>query len=338
MKLSIIIAACNVGPWVARCLASCIRQGLASDDYEIIVVNDGSTDDTKTVVESFRTAATSSGAALHWQIIEQPNRGLSAARNAGLLAATGEYVWWIDGDDFVEPDRAARLVERAEREHLDVLCFGLDLYTDEKPPRRERLVIRDETRGAVVDGKTFMLQTDMTPAAWCALYRRDFLLAHNLRFLEGAYHEDQDFTPRAYFWAERIAYEDIVVYDYVQRPDSIMNTPNPKKSDDLLRICDRLWDFSLQHTPAGSPIRTVFVNRVSFLFSQALSNLCRCGIFEFPGDCKALPYYPLSLNKQLTQKERYKYRLINSSVPLYMKLYRKFNSQKVNPKRRLRTR
>lgn len=338
MKLSIIIAAYNVEPWVTRCLASCVKQGLAATDYEIIVVNDGSTDDTKAVVESFRAEAIASETATNWKILTQPNLGLSVARNVGLQAAAGEYVWWIDGDDFVEPDRAVRLVARAEREQLDVLCFGLCLYTDGKPPRRERFVIHDETQGKMVDGGTFFLKANMPPAAWCALYRREFLLAHDLRFLEGAYHEDQDFTPRAYFLAKRIAFENDVVYDYVQRPNSITNTPAVKKSDDLLRICNRLWTFLLSHTQAGSKERTAFVNRVSFLFSQALSNLCRCGIFEFPSDCKALPYYPLSINKQLSQKERYKYRLINTSVPLYMKLYRKFNSQKVNPKRRLRTR
>lgn len=183
-----------------------------------------------------------------------------------------------------------------------------------------------------------MLKCSMPPAAWCAIYRRGFLERYGLRFYEGIYHEDQEFTPRAYFLARRIAFEDVSVYNFYQRDQSILRSKNPKKTDDLLLICKRLWDFAMEHTQIESAIRYIFINRVSFLFSQALSNLCNCGLYEFPGDYKSLPYYPLSINSYLNKMERYKFRLINQSVPLYLKLYSKF----VKPERskganRLRT-
>jgi glycosyltransferase involved in cell wall biosynthesis len=338
MRLSIIISVYNVRMWLERCVASCKNQGLNVEDYELVIVNDGSTDDSAAVIDALmQQEAEQDAPSTQWVVVNQLNQGLSAARNAGLAAAHGDYVWWVDGDDFVEPNSIVSLLQRAEAEQLDAICFGVNLYMEGEKPKVERVRIEDKTGGKTVDGPTFLLQTDMPPAAWAAIYRREFLAEHGLQFLVGALHEDQEFTPRAYFFAKKIAFSPAPVYNYVQREGSIMNSLNPKKTDDMLAICDRLWRFSEEHTEAGTPMRMFFLNRISFLFSQALSNLCKCGIFEFPGDCKALPYYPLSINKLLTQKQRYKYRLINVGVPLYMSLYRKFNGTKPGRSRRLRT-
>lgn len=338
MRLSIIIPIYNVSKWLGRCIASVRNQGLAPEDYEIVAVNDGSTDDSMQVLEEFMLKESKSGVkTAPIVIVNQKNQGLSAARNAGFKVAKGNYVWWVDSDDTLEACFAPRLLERAEKERLDVLCFGLNLvYGD---GRSEKYTIHDATKGKTVKGEEFMLKVGMPPAAWAAIYRRGFVERYNLRFFEGILHEDQEFTPRAYFLAKRIAFEDVSVYNYYQREGSIMKSNLPKKTDDLLVVCQRLWDFAMEHTQIESAIRYVFVNRVSFLFSQALSNLCRCGLFEFPGDYKSLPYYPLSINGYMGKKERYKYRLINQSVPLYLKLYSKFvkTDKPEDARRRFRT-
>lgn len=324
MRISIIIPIYNVSKWLGRCIASIRNQGLAPSDYEIIAVNDGSTDDSRQVLEEFLAREAQSGVeTAPVVIVDQPNRGLSAARNAGFKKARGNYVWWVDSDDCLEACFAPRLLERAEKERLDVLCFGLNIV-DEDTGESKPYEIIDKTNGRTVRGEEFMLNCSMPAAAWAAIYRRGFIERYGLQFLEGAFHEDQEFTPRAYFFARRIAFENVNVYNFFQRKDSITNSRNPKKTQDLLNICQRLWDFAMEQTQIESAIRYVFVNRVSYLFSQALSNLCRCGQYEFPGDYKSLPYYPLSVNHYLSKKERYKFTLINQSVPLYLKLYRKF--------------
>lgn len=323
MRLSIIIPIYNVSKWLGKCIASVRNQGLAPEDYEIVAVNDGSTDDSMHVLEDFMQRESKSGVkTAPIVIINQKNQGLSAARNAGFRVAKGNYIWWVDSDDTLEACFAPRLLERAEKERLDVLCFGLNLIHEDG--KTEKYNIPDSTNGKTVKGEEFMLKVGMPPAAWAAIYRRGFLERYGLRFYEGILHEDQEFTPRAYFLAKRIAFEDVAVYNYYQREGSIMKSDNPKKSTDLLIVCQQLWTFAMEHTQIESAVRYVFVNRISFLFSQALSNLCRCGIYEFPGDYKSLPYYPLSINGYMGKKERYKYRLINQSVPLYLKLYSKF--------------
>lgn len=324
MRLSIIIPIYNVSKWLGRCIASVRNQGLAPEDYEIIAVNDGSTDDSMQVLADFVAREAQSGVkTAPIIIVNQENQGLSAARNAGFRQAHGNYVWWIDSDDTIEACFAPRLLERAEKERLDILCFGLN-QVDDVTGTSTRFEIVDHTKGRTVKGEEFMLKCGMPAAAWAAIYRRGFVERYGLQFYPGIYHEDQEFTPRAYFLARRIAYENVAVYNYYQREVSIMKSPNPKKTTDLLTVCQRLWDFAMEQTQIESAIRYTFVNRVSFLFSQALSNQCLCGINEFPVDYKQLPYYPLSINSYLTKVERYKFRIINQSIPLYLKLYAKF--------------
>lgn len=338
MRLSIIVPIYNVSKYIGKCIASVRNQGLGPDDYEIIAVNDGSTDDSMAQLDTFLQREAKSGErTAPVVIVNQENKGLSAARNAGLKAAKGNYIWWVDSDDTLEACFAPRLLERAEKERLDVLCFGLNLVSEDG--KTSKYEIEDKTNGKTVKGEQFMLKCSMPAAAWAAIYRRGFLERYGLRFYEGIYHEDQEFTPRAYFLAKRIAFEDVAVYNYYQREDSIMNTAIPKRTDDLLIVCQRLWNFAMEQTQIESAIRYVFINRVSYLFSQALSNLCHCGLYEFPGDYKQLPYYPLSVNGYLNKRERYKFRLINQSVPLYLKLYRKFvKPEKQDPLgRRIRT-
>ena len=337
MRLSVIMPVYNVSKWLGRCIASVRNQGLTADDYEIIVVNDGSTDDSMEVLESFRNKEDQSGEpTAPWKVINQVNKGLSAARNAGLKAAHGTYVWFVDSDDYLEPGSLKKLLEKAETSRLDVLGFGLQLVSENGDILP--FDIPDQSEGKVMKGEEFMLKVGMPPAAWAALYRRGFLQANHLQFAEGLLHEDQEFTPRAYFKARRAAYVPIVAYNYVQREGSIMKSANPKKSTDMLKICQTLWDFAMENTQIESSIRYLFVNRISFLFSQVLANFCRCGIKEFPGDEKQLPYYPLSINPYLTKKERYKYQLINSSVHLYLSLYSKFvKTDQPKPRMKLRS-
>lgn len=338
MRLSIILPVHNVSKWIGKCIASVRNQGLKAEDYEIIAVNDGSEDDSMEQLDAFLQREAKSGEkTAPVIIINQENKGLSAARNAGFKAAHGNYVWFVDSDDTLEACFAPRLLERAEKERLDVLCFGLNMI--EEDGKVSKYEIEDKTEGKTLKGEQFMLKCIMPAAAWAAIYRRGFLERYGLHFYEGIYHEDQEFTPRAYFLAKRIAFENVPVYNFYQREGSIMKTATPKRTDDLLLVCQRLWDFAMEHTQIESAIRYTFINRVSYLFSQALSNLCHCGLYEFPGDYKNLPYYPLSINSHLNKRERYKFHLINQSVPLYLKLYRKFvKTEKQDPmSRRIRT-
>lgn len=315
LRLSIIIPVYNTEKWVGRCLESCLQQDIAHEEYEIIVVNDGTPDGAMAVVRGY---------ALKYgniRIVEQENGGLSSARNAGMAAAEGEYVWFVDSDDYIERDCLSALLVKAEREELDVLCFKPYLLFEDG--KREVFEIPFEEDGKRYEGTAFIVKVGMPPAAWCAIYRRGFLSANGLRYMEGIYHEDQEYTPRAYCLAKRISYVDRCVYDYYQREGSIMKSVNPRKAKDLLKVADSLYAFVGENIERDSVAYDVMINKVSFAFAQSLRN-CGDVSSEELDRYREKAYYPLSINDGLSTKEKMKYRLINISLGLYMKTYKAF--------------
>lgn len=116
-KLSIIIPVYNVEKYVGRCLESCLDQDLPKDEYEIIVVNDGTQDNSVQVIEKYIKPEN------NVTLIHRENGGLSAARNTGLKHAQGEYVWFVDSDDWIEKDSLSKLIQYIKKYDLDVFRF-----------------------------------------------------------------------------------------------------------------------------------------------------------------------------------------------------------------------
>lgn len=313
IKLSIIIPVYNVEHYIRKCLESCLKQNLSNEEYEIIVVNDGTLDASIELVHEVQKGAT------NIRIINRENGGLSAARNTGLKEAIGEYVWFIDSDDWIEPYVLKKLLDRAYNDKLDVLCFNLQLAFQDGRTNKRHVVF--EKYGKVYKGSSFIGTVRMPPAAWAAIYRRVFLVQNNLFFYEGIIHEDQEFTPRAYYKAERIAYVDDIVYNYNQREGGIMKSKqNVKRCKDLLTVADSLYSFACQYVGIDTPAYSVFMEKIAFAFSQSLANY----------DPKAFPlkvylekeYYPLYISQSMNCKEKWKYRLANLSLRNYLFLYR----------------
>lgn len=316
MKLSVVIPVYNVEQWIGRCLESVYGQNLNEKDFEVIVVDDGTKDNSIKIVEDFAVLET------NIKIVHQENQGLSAARNTGLKHAMGDYVWFIDSDDCVEPDTVAALLEHAIEKKLDVLCFGINLMYDDG--RKEQYNI--PYVGGVMDGSSFLTKVGMPPAAWCALYRRQYMKDNKLSFMVGVLHEDQEFTPRAYYLANRIEYIPTIVYNYTQRDGSIMKSDKnaKKKAADLLIICDSLYDFVSTKVGRNEDAFVTMMYKISFAFSQSLKNYSN-GAFPLT-KYKEKPYYPLKINKFLSKSDRIKFTIINFSLPLYLflcKLLRK---------------
>lgn len=310
-RLSIIIPAYNVEQYIGRCLESCLNQDLAPDDYEIIVVNDGTPDKSMEVAGQYAKS--------HDNIIlvNRNNGGLSAARNTGLESATGEYVWFVDSDDRIKTNCLRYLLNFAENNRLDVLCFGLFMeYAD----GRTSLFPINNKGGEVYNGCDFVNRVAMPPAAWAALYKRTFLEVHHLRFLEGILHEDQEFTPRAYYLSKRIAFVNTPFYYYYQREGSIMKSGrNAKRCRDLLKVADSLYYFAKTEVDRGSEAWRTFLQKVYFCVTQSLA-FYSPDVFELNEYTKR-EYYPFDLSVA-RGTIRYRLGLANCSLRLYIMLYR----------------
>lgn len=125
-KLSIIVPIYNVEPYLRKCVESLLTQDLNPAEYEIILVDDGSTDGCPAICDEYAQTLHPSGGSrkgANIKVIHQPNGGLSAARNTGIMAAKGDYVCFVDSDDYWEPNVLGGLMAQVERENLDVLRF-----------------------------------------------------------------------------------------------------------------------------------------------------------------------------------------------------------------------
>lgn len=227
MKFSVVVPVYNVEAYLDDCLTSLQAQDYT--DFEVICVNDGSTDSSRVILsewdERFR----------HMKVIDRENGGLSAARNTGLQAAIGDYVIFVDSDDWIEPTMLSRLVEEANEE--DMICFAC---------RRTDNNASDTLQYEQSDGWSYYnrhaLEHREVPfvCVWQRCYRREFLLENSLRFREGILHEDNEFTPRACMKAESIKVIPDVLYNYRVRPGSIMTTKGLRSKENLITISNEL--------------------------------------------------------------------------------------------------
>ena len=233
MFISLIIPVFNVEKYIERCLLSCINQNISCDDYEIIVVNDGTPDRSMDIVNEYHKNYP------HLiKTFSQENKGLSAARNAGLKLAKGDYIWFIDSDDWITTDCLSSIYLKIQKETPDILALCAANIINEKAIRRNKYL--DETPKTGKDAFNKMI----SPCAPFSIYKRDFLIKNNLFFYEGIYHEDSEFMPRAYYNASKVSFHNDIVYNVYPNPQSITRTVNPKKAFDIITVCNSLSDFA----------------------------------------------------------------------------------------------
>lgn len=238
MKFSIIIPVYNVEPYLRDCLDSVLQQSFA--DWEAVCVNDGSTDNSAAILEEY---GHKDG---RFKIVNQPNGGLSAARNTGLKAAAGEYVLFLDSDDWLESNALEKVSESLTDE--DMLCFSGRRFFEKEGRYHEadQLKPQEYTTGMDYYNENALAVRDF--AFVCVVlraYKREFLLSHDLWFKEGIFHEDNLFTPFACYYAEKVKVINDCLYDYRVRANSITTTGNVKRLRDLLGTANTLAAFFL---------------------------------------------------------------------------------------------
>lgn len=228
MKLSIIVPVYNVELYIVKCLSSLLEQDI--EDYEIIVVNDGTKDRSMELVHQNFSNCTR----IH--IIEQENQGLSAARNIGMKHASGDYVWFFDSDDWVSENILASITQMLKG--CDILYFTRSYEEKSDGKSQERV----ETVCYCTNGRELSLR-DYPHCAPFYIYRREFLFQNNLSFEKGIFHEDSLFTPCALYMAKEVCPYDIPVYHRLLREDSITHTRNPKRCHDLCFVINKLMAY-----------------------------------------------------------------------------------------------
>ncbi len=248
-KLSIIVPIYGVEQYLRKCVDSLLDQDMS--DYEIILVDDGSPDECPSICDDYVHRLENGDWKLknvQIRVIHRENGGLSASRNSGIEVAKGEYVMFVDSDDYIEANVLKGLLTQVERDNLDVLRYRLQYVrvknerVNELTNEREYQIFNpyksDPFRGndyseVLTDGVSFLNSRMNTRCyAWQFIFKRELL--DGCIFTPGIYFEDTDWTPRMLCKAKRVASTNMVVYNYLMREGSITNAVNRCKQKKVL--------------------------------------------------------------------------------------------------------
>ena len=239
MTFSIIIPAYNAEAFLPRCLNSIFSQEY--DDYEVLCINDGSTDSTSAILECYAITHN------NLKILTQSNQGMASARNHGLNEATGDYVVFVDSDDWLCDNALSTLASQLTGE--DIIGFNARKYHEAsgKYTYRPTVVTPESATGWDYYCRHRLDVTDIHfVCIWQRAYRRTFLEEHDLHFAEGLRRAEDDlFTTLAMLHVASIKTIPDCLYTYTIRPDSITHTIAPALEADSLHVQRLLEDTFL---------------------------------------------------------------------------------------------
>lgn len=214
-KVSVIIPTYNAGSHLLTCLVSLEQQ--THTNMEIIVINDGSTDRTGEILEAYQKRSS-----LDIRYFSQANHGQAYSRNFGMDQATGEYIAFIDSDDYLERDYLEMLYSTAEQYESDVVNSGYRVVKEDKTVLSEVNVSPFSTVSGFGRAGIFVV--------WSKLFRTEFLREKNIRFPEGKLYEDVPFSIAAKFQGRNVKSISYIGYNYVQHENSTMSSSAVKSS------------------------------------------------------------------------------------------------------------
>lgn len=251
MIVSVIIPVYNVSEYIEECLVSVTQQTYTS--IEALVVDDCGTDDSMAKVEKFVKAY---HGPIDFRILHHTcNRGLSAARNTGMDAAKGEYIYFLDSDDYIYQECIKILVETITQEDGIDCAFGNFDRNNPFPPHIK------VNSGVYSNGMSLFSNRDIYVMAWNHLYRTSFLRSHSLRFLEGIIHEDILWSFSVYCHIGKIAITDKITYFYRDRSCSICYKELSERYNDICKICKSIVEYVFECNLEEEKKIFLFANR-----------------------------------------------------------------------------
>lgn len=239
MDLSIIVPVYNVESYLRECLDSLLDQNLK--DYEVIIVNDGSTDLSQPIIDEYVFKHANFHAFL------KPNGGLSDARNYGLRFAKGEYIAFLDSDDYVAKDGYAKMLKIAKAEDADIVIGDLVYFWSEENKEK---ITKDGISDVSGDKKKDLFLSPLF--AWNKIYKRSFFKELKINYPLGLWYEDIPVTLTCFAKAQKVGYLHEPIFNYRQRSASIMNSSYDPRMESVFAIFDLLLEnlerFDLKKT------------------------------------------------------------------------------------------
>lgn len=222
-KISIVVPIYKVEAYLNHCVQSLVNQ--TYKDIEIILVDDGSPDSCPRMCDEWERKDD------RIIVIHKDNGGLSDARNAGIARSTGEYLMFVDSDDYIEPDSCEAFMRIAEKTDADIIVGNVVqetskgfVHMDRTNLEEGRLYLNTEYIKLAIRAREWYAP------AWSALYKRSVFERNHLQYVKGLLHEDMEMLPRVFFAAQTVSFLNKEFYHYVIRKGSIMSTATKEKN------------------------------------------------------------------------------------------------------------
>lgn len=236
MKISIIIPFYNSEAYLERSLRSIFSQGVDESIFEVICIDDCSTDSSIQIVKCFQKIHTNIHLCSH-----KENKKQGAARNLGLQKAKGIYIWFVDADDYIEDMVLETLILKLNMHVPDILQFNSAKILQDGKKEKGHFWDKEITGVTGIEYLELEMKEKYSKrivAVWSKIFRKDFLIGNNLFFKEGIYWEDVSFTLNAFIKAKNITYIPISAYNYVLTCGSEMRSKyGGRKIADSIRFC-----------------------------------------------------------------------------------------------------
>lgn len=324
--LSFIIPLYNSAQWLEKCLYSVLNQDIPESEMEIICVNDGSPDNSTDIAREIANGHPSI------IIIDQENQGPSGARNTGMRHATGKYLCFVDPDDYIEPNVYGGLIKQMEEQQLDMLRFDYQVVNEhyEIIPKRPFELKFDYTPQLMTGTQFLSERLDIACNIWRYIYRTDIIIKNDIWCYVGDYYDDTPWLPLVLMKAERMNICNTVVYDYLERSDSLVNAKSPRavqrKIDGGLMLLEILTDQLKSITDVG--VRSWYDRMISH---SVVSLMTLIGAYQYDKRKEYIQqlnkWHIFPLMKHSGNKQSTKVRLLNFSPRLFLWLLHIKNKQ-----------
>lgn len=269
MLLSIVIPHYNLPrELLTRCITSIFNQRIALECFEIIIVDDGSQERPFWVSDVFTKG--------NIRIIPIEHSGLSGARNRGIEEANGKYIMFVDSDDYIQPNSIHQCIETLKSESPQILRYDFKIRKSENdttsvPNRRYKT-------SHTISGALFMSRSNLKGSACLYFFKKELATKHNIRFIDGIYHEDEDFTTRLHYHATTFIESNAVIYNYCIRPESITTSQSREITDkriaDMITTIKSLSTLRNTHTEKSNALQRKGLNRkIATLTADTLLNM-----------------------------------------------------------------
>lgn len=261
IKLSIIIPIYKVEKYIQRCITSILSQHIENFEVECILVDDYTPDESMKIAK--KTISDYTGNICFRFLKHEINKGLSEARNTGIRNATGEYILFIDSDDYLMPDSLNKMMQMKNL-NPDVDIIIGNVY-EHKYKKTQYNIANPIVINNGIEARKWMLTHEYAVSAWNKLFNREFIIENNLFFEPGILHEDIPWTCILYSKISSILLLPEVTYSYWYNPTSISSTskPSDKTISSYVRGCQLMLDIPYE--------KTLFVSKQLYIFRSLLN-------------------------------------------------------------------